>query len=111
MVDTFHKNGIEVILDVVYNHAGEGNETGPTLSLRGVDNASYYRLDQHDKSKYVNDTGTGNTIDFDNPAVRRMVLDSLRHWVEEYGIDGFRFDLAPRPRPLEKRLRQGGGVF
>ncbi len=94
MVSTFHKNGIEVLLDVVYNHAGEGNETGPTLSLRGVDNASYYRL-EGDKNKYVNDTGTGNTIDFDNPAVRKMVLDSLRHWVEEYGIDGFRFDLAP----------------
>lgn len=95
MVDAFHKSGIEVILDVVYNHAGESNETGPTLSLRGVDNASYYRLDAHDKSKYVNDTGTGNTLDFENPAVRRMVLDSLRHWVAEYGIDGFRFDLAP----------------
>jgi len=95
MVDAFHKAGLEVILDVVYNHAGESHENGPTLSLRGVDNASYYRLDANDKSKYVNDTGTGNTIDFENPAVRRMVLDSLRHWVSEYGIDGFRFDLAP----------------
>lgn len=95
MVGNLHKGGIEVILDVVYNHAGEGNESGPTLSLRGVDNASYYRLDEHDKSKYVNDTWTGNTIDFDNPAVRKMVLESLRHWVEEYGVDGFRFDLAP----------------
>lgn len=95
MVDSFHKAGLEVILDVVYNHAGESHEAGPTLSLRGIDNASYYRLDAHDKSKYVNDTGTGNTIDFENPAVRRMVMDSLRHWVQEYGVDGFRFDLAP----------------
>lgn len=95
MVNEFHKAGIEVILDVVYNHAGEGGDTGPTLSLRGVDNSAYYRLDQNDKSKYINDTGTGNTLDFDNPAVRRMVIDSLRHWVDEYGIDGFRFDLAP----------------
>jgi isoamylase len=94
MVDTFHKNGIEVILDVVYNHAAEGNETGPTLSLRGVDNASYYKLQHDDKGKYINDTGCGNTIDIGNPAVRKMILDSLRHWVEEYGVDGFRFDLA-----------------
>ncbi|MEZ0225975.1 MAG: glycogen debranching protein GlgX [Alphaproteobacteria bacterium] len=93
MVNTFHKSGIEVILDVVYNHAAEGNETGPTLSLRGVDNASYYKL-HSDKSQYINDTGCGNTIDIGNPAVRKMILDSLRHWVEEYGIDGFRFDLA-----------------
>lgn len=94
MVDALHKNGIEVILDVVYNHAGEGNEKGPTLSLRGVDNATYYKLMPGDKAHYINDTGTGNTIDISKPAVRRMVLDSLRHWVEEYGVDGFRFDLA-----------------
>ena len=94
MVDKFHKAGIEVILDVVYNHAAEGNETGPTLSLRGIDNSSFYKLEPNDKSKYINDTGCGNTIDIGNPAVRVMILDSLRHWVEEYGVDGFRFDLA-----------------
>jgi glycogen operon protein len=95
MVDKLHANGIEIILDVVFNHAGEGDERGPTLLFRGIDNASYYRLDPRDKRKYVNDTGCGNTLDADNPAVRKMILDSLRHWVIEYGIDGFRFDLAP----------------
>ncbi|MDE1153258.1 MAG: glycogen debranching protein GlgX [Micavibrio sp.] len=95
MVDKFHKAGIEVILDVVYNHAAEGNENGPTLCFRGIDNATYYKLDPNDKGKYVNDTGCGNTVDTAKPVVRQMVLDSLRHWVQEYGIDGFRFDLAP----------------
>ena len=95
MMDAYHKAGIEVILDVVYNHAAEGSETGPTLSLRGIDNSTFYKLQPGDKSKYINDTGCGNTIDVANPAVRKMILDSLRHWVEEYGVDGFRFDLAP----------------
>jgi len=95
MVDKFHKAGIEVILDVVYNHAAEGNENGPTLCFRGIDNATYYKLDPNDKSKYVNDTGCGNTVDASKPVVSKLIIDSLRHWVEEYGVDGFRFDLAP----------------
>jgi glycogen operon protein len=95
MVDTLHANGIEVILDVVYNHSAEGNaKKGPVLSLRGIDNAGYYKLEPNDKSKNIDDTGCGNTLDISSPALRRLVLDSLRHWVEEYGVDGFRFDLA-----------------
>ena len=93
MVARFHAAGIEVLLDVVYNHTGEGNEMGPTLCFRGIDNASYYRL-LDDARYYVNDTGTGNTLDTDHPMVLRMVLDSLRYWVEVMGVDGFRFDLA-----------------
>ncbi len=93
MVDRFHEAGIEVLLDVVYNHSGEGDETGPTISFRGLDNASYYRL-QPDPRYYVNDTGTGNTLNLEQPMVLRMVLDSLRYWVEVMGVDGFRFDLC-----------------
>ena len=93
MVQRFHSAGIEVILDVVYNHTGEGDETGPTLSLRGLDNKSYYRLTDGGRH-YVNDTGTGNTLDLTHPMVLRMVLDSLRYWVEVMHVDGFRFDLA-----------------
>ena len=93
MVDTFHSAGIEVLLDVVYNHTGEGDEKGPTLCFRGLDNASYYRLEP-DRSRYVNDTGTGNTLNLDHPMVLRLVMDSLRYWVEVMGVDGFRFDLA-----------------
>ena len=94
MVDRFHARGIEVLMDVVYNHTCEGDETGPTLSFRGLDNRSYYRLPE-DRRRSVNDTGTGNTLDLSHPAVMRMVLDSLRYWVETMGVDGFRFDLAP----------------
>ncbi|MEM1064728.1 MAG: glycogen debranching protein GlgX [Pseudomonadota bacterium] len=93
MVDRFHGAGIEVILDVVYNHTGEGNETGPTLAFRGLDNLSYYRLER-DPRYYVNDTGTGNTLRTEHPMVMRLILDSLRYWVEVMGVDGFRFDLA-----------------
>jgi isoamylase len=92
-VDRFHGAGIEVYLDVVYNHTGEGNETGPTLSFRGLDNASYYRLAE-DARHYVNNTGTGNTLRCDHPFVLRMIMDSLRYWVTAMGVDGFRFDLA-----------------
>jgi glycogen operon protein len=89
-----HAAGIEVILDVVYNHTAEGSERGPTLSFRGLDNAVYYRL-QADNPRYcVNDTGTGNTVDMDRARVIQMVTDSLRYWVTSYGIDGFRFDLG-----------------
>ncbi|RYC32137.1 glycogen debranching enzyme GlgX [Lichenibacterium minor] len=90
-----HAAGIEVLLDVVYNHSGEGDEHGPTLSFRGLDNASYYRLDASDPSRYVNDAGCGNVFDAEHPAVVRLVLDSLRAWARHGGIDGFRFDLAP----------------
>lgn len=93
MVARFHSAGIEVILDVVYNHTAEGDHMGPTLCFRGFDNASYYRL-SHDARYFVNDSGCGNTLDFDHPFVLRMVMDSLRYWVEVMHVDGFRFDLA-----------------
>jgi isoamylase len=94
MVRRLHDAGLEVILDVVYNHSCEGNERGPTLSLRGIDNASYYRLVHGKPQHYVNDTGCGNTLDMEQPIVRRMVLDSLRYWAGTLGVDGFRFDLG-----------------
>lgn len=94
MVAHLHEAGLEVILDVVYNHTAEGNELGPTLSMRGIDNATYYRLMPDDKRYYVNDSGTGNTLDLNHPCVLQMVTDSLRYWVTEMGVDGFRFDLG-----------------
>jgi glycogen operon protein len=94
MVSRFHDAGLEVILDVVYNHTAEGNERGPTLSFKGIDNASYYRLLPDQKRFYINDTGTGNTLNLSHPAVIRMVTDSLRYWVNELHVDGFRFDLG-----------------
>jgi isoamylase len=94
MVARFHEAGLEVILDVVYNHTAEGNERGPTLSFKGIDNASYYRLLPDQKRYYINDTGTGNTVNLSHPAAIRMVTDSLRYWVEEMRVDGFRFDLG-----------------
>lgn len=93
MVKTLHSEGIEVILDVVYNHTAEGNQMGPTLSFRGIDNASYYRLTED--QRYYNDyTGTGNTLNANLPNVLRLMMDSLRYWIEEMHVDGFRFDLA-----------------
>jgi isoamylase len=93
MIARFHEAGLEVILDVVYNHTAEGNERGPTLSFKGIDNASYYRLPE-DKRYYINDTGTGNTLNLSHPNVMEMVTDSLRYWVNELHVDGFRFDLG-----------------
>ena len=93
-VDRLHAAGIEVILDVVYNHTAEGDHRGPTLSFRGLDNAAYYTLQASHARYYVNDTGCGNTVAVNHPFVLRMVMDSLRYWVEVMGIDGFRFDLA-----------------
>lgn len=93
MVARFHSAGIEVILDVVYNHTAEGSEMGPTMMFRGLDNASYYRL-ADDKRYYIDDAGCGNTLDFESPAVIRLVMDSLRYWVKTMGVDGFRFDLC-----------------
>ena len=94
MVKQMHEAGIEVILDVVYNHTAEGDQTGPTLCYRGIDNASYYRLPDDDKRAYVNDSGCGNTLNINHPRVLQMVIDSLRHWVIDMHVDGFRFDLA-----------------
>ena len=94
MVAHLHEAGLEVILDVVYNHTAEGNEQGPTLSMRGIDNASYYRLMPDNKRFYINDSGTGNTLDLSHPCVLQMVTDSLRYWAHEMHVDGFRFDLA-----------------
>ena len=94
MVRNIHSAGIEVILDVVFNHTGELGHEGPMLSFRGIDNATYYRLDPPDRRRYLNYTGCGNTFNTHHPAVLRLVLDSLRYWVETMGVDGFRFDLA-----------------
>jgi len=94
MVKALHKAGIEVILDVVFNHTAEGNETGPFLSFRGFENAEYYILDEHNPYGYANYTGCGNTLNANNSVVKRMIIDSLRYWVSEMHVDGFRFDLA-----------------
>jgi isoamylase len=94
MVARLHEGGLEVILDVVYNHTAEGNERGPTLSFKGIDNCSYYRLVPDNPRCYINDTGTGNTLNVSHGRVIQMVLDSLRYWVEQTRIDGFRFDLG-----------------
>jgi glycogen operon protein len=93
MVKALHRAGIEVILDVVFNHTAEGDHRGPTLSFRGLDNNTYYVLES-DPSRYANYSGTGNTLNANHPIVRRMIVDSLRYWVEEMHVDGFRFDLA-----------------
>jgi glycogen operon protein len=94
MVARFHDAGLEVLLDVVYNHTAEGNELGPTLSFKGIDNASYYRLLPDQPRYFINDTGTGNTLNLDHIRVIQMVTDSLRYWVTETHVDGFRFDLG-----------------
>jgi glycogen operon protein len=94
LVRALHAAGLEVILDVVYNHTAEGDHLGPNLSLRGIDNASYYRLRPGDRSRYEDFTGTGNTLNMQSPHVLQLIMDSLRYWVEEMHVDGFRFDLA-----------------
>jgi isoamylase len=94
MVKTLHSAGFEVILDVVYNHTAEGNHLGPTLCFRGIDNVSYYRLQHDEKRLYTDYTGTGNTLDMQHPRVLQLLMDSLRYWVTEMHVDGFRFDLA-----------------
>jgi isoamylase len=94
MVKAFHRAGIEVILDVVYNHTAEGNHLGPTFSFKGIDNAVYYRLVDGDQRYYFDYTGTGNTLNVRHPQVLALIMDSLRYWVEEMHVDGFRFDLA-----------------
>ncbi|MEO1131716.1 MAG: glycogen debranching protein GlgX [Cyanobacteria bacterium J06639_1] len=94
MVKAFHRAGIEVILDVVFNHTAEGDKNGPTLSFRGLDNETYYILDPEDSAEYANYTGCGNTVKANHPVMGRTILDSLRYWVTEMHVDGFRFDLA-----------------
>ncbi len=94
LVAALHGAGLEVLVDVVYNHTGEGDEVGPTLSLRGLDNAAHYRLEPSDRARYRDYTGCGNTVDAEQPDTLALVLESLRHWVLAFGVDGFRFDLA-----------------
>ena len=110
MVAHLHDAGLEVILDVVYNHTAEGNHLGPTLSLRGIDNATYYRLDSNPRM-YINDTGTGNTLDLSHSRVLQMVMDSLRYWTTEMRVDGFRFDLATILGRESHGFDQGGGFL
>ena len=111
MVARLHDAGIEVILDVVYNHTAEGNERGPTLSFKGIDNASYYRLLPDQRRYYINDTGTGNTFNLSHQRVLQMVTDSLRYWVEEMRVDGFRFDLGTILGREPYGFDEGGGFF
>jgi isoamylase len=111
MIDRLHDSGLEVILDVVYNHTAEGNERGPTLSFRGIDNASYYRLMPDACRYYINDTGTGNTLNLAHPRVLQMVTDSLRYWVTEMNVDGFRFDLATILGREPYGFDEGGGFL
>ena len=111
MVKRFHNAGIEVILDVVYNHTAEGTHTGPTLSLRGIDNATYYRLRADNPRFYVDDTGCGNTIDISHARVLQLVTDSLRYWVEQMHVDGFRFDLATTLGRENGSFDPNGGFF
>jgi isoamylase len=111
MIDRFHDANLEVILDVVYNHTAEGSEHGPTLSFRGIDNASYYRLMPDEKRHYINDTGTGNTLNLSHPRVLQMVTDSLRYWVTEMNVDGFRFDLATILGREPDGFDEGGGFL
>ncbi len=109
-IRAFHDAGLEVILDVVYNHTAEGNELGPTLSWKGIDNFSYYRT-MPDPRYYINDTGTGNTVNTSHPRVLQMVTDSLRYWTEEMHVDGFRFDLGTILGREPQGFDQRGGFF
>ena len=103
MVRRLHAAGLEVVLDVVFNHTAEGGPDGPTFSFRGLDNAAYYRL-APDRRAYADVSGTGNTINAQSPAALRLIMDALRYWVAEMHVDGFRFDLAPA------LMRTGRGV-
>jgi glycogen operon protein len=111
MVNQFHAHGIEIILDVVYNHTAEGNELGPTLSFKGIDNAGYYRLLPDQKRYYINDTGTGNTVNLSHPRVLQLVADSPRYWATEMRVDGFRFDLATILAREPYGFDEGGGFL
>lgn len=111
MVKALHSAGIEVILDVVYNHTAEGNHLGPTLCFRGIDNISYYRLMKDNRRFYMDYTGCGNTLDPKHPRILQLVMDSLRYWVEEMRVDGFRFDLAPALAREEHDVDPRGAFF
>jgi glycogen operon protein len=111
MVKSLHRAGIEVILDVVYNHTGEGNHAGPTLSMRGIDNAAYYRLVGDQPGYYADYTGTGNTLQMQHPSVLQLVMDSLRYWIEQMHVDGFRFDLAAALARGQDRVEPVGAFF
>ncbi len=111
MVKRLHHAGIEVILDVVYNHTAEGDQMGPTLSFRGIDNASYYRLIPGDERYHIDETGCGNTVNLSHPRVLQLVMDSLRHWVEDMHVDGFRFDLASTLGRESHGFDPGSGFF
>jgi len=111
MVHAFHDAGIEVILDVVYNHTAEGNEMGPTLSFKGIDNFAYYRTMPGQPRYYINDTGTGNTFNTSHPRVLQLILDSLRYWATEMHVDGFRFDLGTILGREPNGFDQRGGFF
>ena len=95
MVEALHAAGIEVLLDVVFNHTAESDELGPTLCFRGIDNSAYYRLEPRDLRRYVDTTGTHNSLNAADPITLRLIMDSLRYWLIEMRVDGFRFDLAP----------------
>ncbi len=112
MVKTMHRHGLEVVLDVVYNHTGEGNQLGPTLCYRGIDNSSYYILNPENKRYYYDTTGCGASFNVQNPYVLRLVMDSLRYWVQEMHVDGFRFDLAPTlSRQHNNFTRESGFMY
>jgi len=111
MVKTLHRAGIEVILDVVYNHTGEGGHLGPTLSLRGIDNASYYRIRSGDRRYYDDFAGCGNSLNTPHPRTLQLVMDSLRYWVQEMHVDGFRFDLATALARGEQGVEHDGSFF
>ena len=111
MVDAIHDAGMEVILDIVFNHTAEGSRLGPTLSFKGIDNYSYYRLQPEDRRYYINDTGCGNTINVLHPRVIQLIMDCLRYWVVTMQVDGFRFDLAPVLGREQQGFDQGSGFF
>ena len=111
MVKTFHKAGIEVILDVVYNHTSEGSVMGPTVSFRGIDNQAYYRLVPDNPRYYMDYTGTGNSPNMLHPRVIQLIMDSLRYWITEMHVDGFRFDRPPRWPGRCTKLTVSGSFF
>jgi len=110
LIQALHDAGIELIMDVVFNHSGEGDEFGPTLCFRGIDNASYYRLDAEDPRRYVNDSGCGNSLNIEHPRMRALLLDSLRYWAQ-LGVDGFRFDLATTIAREEGAFRPDASIL
>ena len=111
MVKALHAAGIEVILDVVYNHTGEGNHLGPMLVVKGIDNRAYYRTVTDDPRYYMDYTGTGNSLNMRHPHALKLIMDSLRYWVQEMHVDGFRFDLASTLAREPARSRSAVGVL